>query len=265
MDEIKADMEKFSYKDLVVLYEDNHIIVVLKPQNVPTQADESKDMDLLTAVKQYIKEKANKPGNVYVGLVHRLDRPTGGVMVFAKTSKAAERLCEQIKTGEFEKEYLCVTCAEPKPKEGTLVNYLKKDEKTNIVSVVPMATQDAKKAVLSYEVKEVVSGYALCKVNLGTGRSHQIRVQMAHIGCPLYGDQKYGGKKETFGNPLALWAVRLTFTHPVTKERRTFFIYPPTENPPWKAFEVSRYLSVGVISSPFSLVKEQLKEIQVDE
>lgn len=258
-------MERFSYKDLVVLYEDNHIIVVMKPQNVPSQQDETKDMDMLTAVKEYIKVNAKKPGNVYVGLVHRLDRPTGGVMVFAKTSKAAERLCEQMKNGEFEKEYLCITCAEPKEKSATLVNYLKKDEKNNIVNIVPMATDGAKKAILHYEVKEVVSGYALCKVILGTGRSHQIRVQMARIGCPLYGDQKYGGKKETFSRPLALWAVRLSFTHPVTKERRSFFVYPPTEDAPWKAFEVSRFLSVGVISTPYSLVKEQLKEIQVDE
>lgn len=258
-------MEKFSYKDLVVLYEDNHIIVVLKPQNVPSQADETKDMDMLTAIKQYIKEKNNKPGNVYVGLVHRLDRPTGGVMVFAKTSKAADRLSEQIKTGEFEKEYLCVTCNVPDKKSDVLVNYLQKDEKNNIVSVVPMSSSGAKKAILSYEVKETVSGYALCKVILGTGRSHQIRVQMAHIGCPLYGDQKYGGKKETFSHSLALWAVRLTFIHPVTKQRHTFFIYPPTEDAPWKAFEVSRFLNVGTISTPYSLVKEQLKEIKIEE
>ncbi len=255
----------FTYKDLVVVYEDNHIIVVLKPQNVPSQADETKDMDMLTAVKEYIKVNAKKPGNVYVGLVHRLDRPTGGVMVFAKTSKAAERLCEQMKNGEFEKEYLCITCAEPKEKSATLVNYLKKDEKNNIVNIVPMATDGAKKAILHYEVKEVVSGYALCKVILGTGRSHQIRVQMARIGCPLYGDQKYGGKKETFSRPLALWAVRLSFTHPVTKERRSFFVYPPTEEAPWKAFEVSRFLSVGAMDNPYFIVREQLKDIELEE
>ena len=265
MDEIKADMENFSYKDLVVLYEDNHIIVVLKPQNVPSQQDETKDMDMLTAVKEYIKVKANKPGNVYVGLVHRLDRPTGGVMVFAKTSKAAERLCEQIKTGEFQKEYLCITCGVPKAKEGRLVHYLKKDEKNNIVNVVGMATDGAKKAILNYEVKEVVNGYALCKINLETGRSHQIRVQMASIGCPLYGDQKYGGKKETFSRPLALWAVKLTITHPTTKERCSYYIYPPTEEAPWKAFEVSRFLSVGAMDNPYFIVREQLKDIELDE
>ena len=265
MDEIKANMEKFSYKDLNVVYEDNHIIVVMKPQNVPSQQDETRDMDMLTAVKEYIKVKANKPGNVYVGLVHRLDRPTGGVMVFAKTSKAAERLCEQIKTGEFEKEYLCITCGVPKEKDGRLVHYLKKDEKNNIVNVVGMATEGAKKAILNYEVKEVVNGYALCKINLETGRSHQIRVQMASIGCPLYGDQKYGGKKETFSRPLALWAVKLTITHPTEKDRRTFIMYPPTESAPWKAFEVSRFLSISAIEHSYSMVKEELKDLKLED
>ena len=262
MDEIKAHMTNFTYKDLTVLYEDNHIIVVLKPQNVPSQEDETKDLDMLSAVKQYIKEKANKPGNVYVGLVHRLDRPTGGVMVFAKTSKAAERLCEQMKTGEFKKEYLCITCGVPKEKSGRLVHYLKKDTKNNIVNVVPLATEGAKQAILNYEVKEVVNGYALVKVNLETGRSHQIRVQMATIGCPLYGDQKYGANKETLSRPLALWAVRLTITHPITKERNQFVIYPPTEEAPWKAFEVSRFLLINAVDNPYSLAKEQLKEIK---
>ena len=258
-------MNNFSYKDLNVLYEDNHIIVVLKPQNVPSQEDETKDMDMLTAVKEYIKVKANKPGNVYVGLVHRLDRPTGGVMIFAKTSKAAERLAEQMKNGEFEKEYLCITCETPKEKTGRLVHYLKKDTKNNIVSVVPLATDGAKKAILNYEVKEVVNGYALCKINFETGRSHQIRVQMAQIGCPLYGDQKYGAKKETLSRPLALWAVKLTITHPTEKDRRSFIVYPPTEEAPWKAFEVSRFLNANAMDNPYSVVKEQLKEIQIEE
>ena len=137
-------------KDLNVLFEDNHIIVVVKPQNIPTQEDESKDKDLLTVVKEYIKEKENKPGNVYCGLVHRLDRPTGGVMVFAKTSKAASRLSTQIADGSFHKRYLAVVLGKPKEKRMRLVNFLKKNPRTNIVQVVPELTTDAKRAELEY-------------------------------------------------------------------------------------------------------------------
>ena len=259
----------FTYKDLVVVYEDNHIIVVLNPQNVPSQADETKDMDMLTAVKQYIKVKNNKPGEAYVGLVHRLDRPTGGVMVFAKTSKAAERLCEQIKDGEFEKEYYAVVCGEPKLSKDTLTNYLKKDEKNNKVELATMSEEGSKKAVLHYEVKESKKGYSLCKIALETGRSHQIRVQMAAIGCPLYGDQKYGlDHPETFKvGKLALWATKLSFNHPVQKDRRTFIVYPPVEEAPWKAFEVNRYLNIGVISNPYEISrqKENLASIATED
>ncbi len=175
-----------------ILYEDNHVIVVLKPQNVPSQADESGDKDMLTMVKEYIKEKYNKPGNVYVGLVHRLDRPTGGVMVFAKTSKAAARLTEQFKNKEAEKTYFAVVCGTLKAKQTKLVNYLLKDEKNNIVKVVPMATTGAKRAELDYTVLEEKDGFSLLKVKLETGRGHQIRVQLSTIGNPIYGDQKYG-------------------------------------------------------------------------
>lgn len=140
-------------ENLDVIYEDNHIVVVVKPQNVPSQADESGDLDMLSMVKAYVKEKYNKPGEAYIGLVHRLDRPTGGIMVFARTSKAANRLSEQIKNGEFVKTYYCVTDGIPKESEGHLVNYLKKDD--NIVKIVPMSETGAKRAETIYKVLEV--------------------------------------------------------------------------------------------------------------
>lgn len=220
-----------------VLYEDNHIIVVIKPQNIPSQSDESGDLDMLTMIKQYIKEKYNKPGNAYVGLVHRLDRPTGGIMVFAKTSKSAKRLCEQIKTKDFQKEYLCVVCGSPKLKNSTLIDYLKKDEKTNIVKIVPQTEVGAKKAELDYNIVDIYENkYSLVEVLLKTGRSHQIRVQMSNIKTPLFGDTKYGyvGEKSN----LALWAYKLDFVHPVTKQAMHFTVCPPQQKP-WSLFKNS--------------------------
>lgn len=222
----------------IILYEDNHIIVVLKPQNMPSCSDDSKDLDMLTAIKNYIKERDNKPGNVYIGLVHRLDRPTGGVMVFAKTSKAAARLSEQMKTGDFCKKYYTVLVGTLAKKQQTLTNYLKKNPINNMVYVCGQSVEGAKFAELEYKVIEEKAGLSLTEVTLHTGRSHQIRVQMSHIGCPVYGDMRYGGENAVKGN-LALWATSLTFTHPVTKERLTFKIEPPKELSPWKLFDTS--------------------------
>ncbi len=222
-----------------ILYEDNHIIVVVKPHNIPTQADSSQDADMLTKVKEYIKEKYNKPGNVYVGLVHRLDRPTGGVMVFAKTSKAASRLTEQIKSGDMTKKYLAVTVGTPRDKRAKLVNYLLKNERTNTVQVVPQLTTGAKYAELSYQVLDNTDKVALVDVDLITGRSHQIRVQLKTIGCPIYGDVKYGGDTLAKGHNLALWAYHLRFTHPTTKQVMTFKVYPNTDVTPFNVFKTT--------------------------
>lgn len=235
--------KQFTKEDLVVLKEDNHIIVVLKPQNVPSCEDESKDADMLTVIKEHIKERENKAGNVYVGLVHRLDRPTGGVMVFAKSSKAAARLSEQMKTGDFEKRYSAVLVGAPEEKKATLTNYLKKNPVNNMVYVCGQTVDGAKFAELEYVIKEEKNGLSFAEVKLHTGRSHQIRVQMANIGCPLYGDMRYGGEKAKKGK-LALWATTLAFTHPVTKERLKFKIQPPADEIPWKYFDTSSAVEV---------------------
>lgn len=226
-----------------ILYEDNHVIVVLKPANIPSMPDESGDKDMLTMVKEYIKEKYNKPGNVYVGLVHRLDRPTGGVMVFAKTSKAAERLSAEFRDHIAEKTYFAIVKNPLKLKQSKLVNYLYKDEKNNKVSVVPMSTTGAKKAELDYTTLAEVDGLSLLKVKLYSGRGHQIRVQLATIGNPIYGDQKYGGDDMPKAN-LNLFAVELKFHHPTTKELMVFRAYPPENEKAWSLFNLEKFLNL---------------------
>ena len=230
-------------EDLVILHEDNHVIVVEKPQNMPSCEDETKDQDLLNLVKTYLKETYNKPGDAFVGLVHRLDRPTGGIMVFAKTSKAASRLSEQMRSGDFEKKYLTVVVGTPKKEKAVLTNYLKKNAITNQVYLASETTEGAKKAELAYRTLEEKGEYTLVEVTLHTGRSHQIRVQMAGIGNPVFGDVKYGGEKAVKGN-LALYAYSLKFTHPVTKERMVFLSEPHKDLIPWKAFDVTKYVSI---------------------
>ena len=226
----------------MIIYEDNHIIVVVKPQNVPSQEDSSKDKDMLTMLKEFIKIRDNKPGNVYVGLVHRLDRPTGGVMVFAKTSKSASRLAEQMKECLFEKNYVAVLNGVAKEKKGHLTHYLKKNEVDNIVSIVPSLTTGAKRAELDYTILDEKDGLSLAVVHLLTGRGHQIRVQMNAIKCPIYGDQKYGD--ENIKNNLALWAYNLQFDHPTTKEKMNFIVFPPEDDYPFNQFDLPRFLNL---------------------
>ncbi len=221
-----------------IVYEDNHIIVVVKPHNIPVQEDESKDEDMLTIIKNFIKQRDKKPGNVFLGLVHRLDRPTGGVMVFAKTSKAAARLSAELKKKELKKCYLCVVNGRPQIVEDTLKTYLKKDEKNNIVRIATMSEENAKEAVLNYRVIETINKLSLIKIDLVTGRSHQIRVQMAkQLNLPIYGDFKYGDDKHK--SNLALWAYELSFIHPTTKQKMRFVIQPDYNNSIFKLFEKS--------------------------
>ena len=221
---------------LNVLFEDNHVIVVEKMVNVPSQADKTGDIDMLTIIKEYLKEKYNKPGNVYLGLVHRLDRPVGGVMVFAKTSKAAARLSEQVRVKEFQKKYLVVVNGKFENTSGTLEDYLLKNEKANMSKVVDEKNKNAKFASLDYEVLKYNEeiNLSVVKVNLHTGRHHQIRVQFSSRGHSIYGDQKYGGRGH--GKQIALWAYSLSFLHPVTKERMEFKALPEI-NGTWKILE----------------------------
>ncbi|MBE7075861.1 MAG: RluA family pseudouridine synthase [Clostridiales bacterium] len=226
---------------LTVLYEDNQIVVVIKPQNVPSMPDESKDQDLLSMVKSYVKEKYQKPGDAFIGLVHRLDRPTGGIMVFARNSKSAERLSKQFQEHSVEKEYYAVVNGVVKVKSQKLTNYLKKDTKENIVKIVPMSEQGVKKAELVYNLLAENDKESLLKVNILTGRSHQIRVQLANIGHSLVGDVKYGKAKGTTSK-LGLWAGKLTFEHPKTKERMVFVAYPDETVSPWNKFDMGKYI-----------------------
>ena len=234
-------------EDLIILHEDNHIIVVLKPQNIPSCEDESKDPDMLSIIKEYIKVTYNKQGNVYLGLVHRLDRPTGGIMVFAKSSKAAARLTAQMQEGDFEKRYLSVLVGTPKEEKATLTHYLKKNAVNNMVYVCPPSVSGAKFAELEYQVLEEKAGLSLADVRLHTGRSHQIRVQMNAIGTPVFGDMRYGGEKAKKGY-LALWAYYLSFTHPVSKERMVFRVQPPKDNTPWNLFDTERSVTIIKLS-----------------
>lgn len=208
-----------------ILYEDNHLLVVEKPINIPVQADSSKDEDLLNILKQYIKEKYNKPGEVYLGIVHRLDRPVGGIMVFARTSKSASRLSEQVRTNQFNKIYNAV-CLNKINESGRLEDYLLKDTKTNIVKV----DKNGKKAILNYKRLDYKNNMSLVEIKLETGRSHQIRVQLSHNGNPLYGDQKYN-KTARVGEQVALFAKKLEFYHPTKKELMSFELPLPDRVP----------------------------------
>lgn len=216
--------------NLKILYEDNHIIVVFKPSNVLSQGDATRDIDMLTIIKKYIKEKYNKPGNVYLGLVHRLDRPVQGIMVFAKSSKAASRLFKDIKEHRFHKTYLAVVRGIIPKKEGELVDYLIKDSDGNTKVV---NENIGKKSVLKYKVIDEKDNYSLVEIELLTGRHHQIRVQFASRGYPLVGDNRYGSldKKQ-----ICLCSYKLSFTHPVTKEIMNFTLYPEKNNECWDLF-----------------------------
>ncbi|HEY8344099.1 MAG TPA: RluA family pseudouridine synthase [Bacillota bacterium] len=224
-----------------LLYEDNHLLVVEKPVNVPTQGDASGDPDLLSILKEDLKTRYKKPGRVYLGLVHRLDRPVGGVMVFAKTSKAASRLAEQLRTGGFKKIYLAVVHGKLENK-GRLEHFLAKDKAANMVQVVSSTDPGGKKAVLDYEVLAEKEGLSLILVNLLTGRSHQIRVQFSSSGHPLYGDQKYGASLNKPGQQIALWSHQIIFPHPTKKEEMIFASSPP-DWAPWNFFNKKWFAS----------------------
>ena len=206
--------------NIKILYEDNQILVVIKPINILSQSDITGNEDMLTILKKYIKDKYKKPGNVYLGLVHRLDKPTGGIMVFARTSKSANRLSEQIKNKTFKKSYLAVIHNNIKD-EDTFIDYLKKVETKSYIT----NKNDGKYAELSYQKLDYnkKENLSLIKIDLKTGRNHQIRLQFSSRGYPLYGDNKYGNDKD---KNLGLYAYELEFIHPTTKEKLIFENYP---------------------------------------
>lgn len=214
-----------------ILYEDNHLLLVEKPVNIPVQSDQSRDKDLLTILKEDIKVRFNKPGNVYLGLVHRLDRPVGGAMVFAKTSKAASRLSDQVRRQAMRRKYYAVVQGVPNKTEGQLTDYLLKDNRTNIVSIVPKSHKEGKKAVLSYKLLQTNQKLSLLEVELHTGRPHQIRVQLAGMGNPIWGDQKYGREYSKVGQQIGLWAYELSLEHPTQKTEVTVQSLPVNEFP----------------------------------
>ncbi|NJJ37977.1 RluA family pseudouridine synthase [Paenibacillus apii] len=214
-----------------ILFEDNHLLGIVKPVNIPVQEDATGDTDLLTLLKEDVKRRYNKPGNVFMGLVHRLDRPVGGAMIFAKTSKAASRLSESVRSRSFRKGYLTVVHGKLPAASGRLRDILLKNAKTNTVTVVREGTPGGKEAVLDYTVLGFAEGLSLVKVDLLTGRSHQIRVQLAHAGCPLYGDQKYGAAVNKPGQQIALWSSLVGFPHPVTKQEVELISLPPRQYP----------------------------------
>ena len=219
-------------QDLKILYEDNHIIVVVKPAGIPVQQDKTSDLDMLTIIKAYLKEKYNKPGNVYLGLVHRLDRMVGGVMVFAKTSKAASRISEYIRQKNVKKRYLAIVNGKMDVTGDVveLKDYLVKNERLNMSRVVDKSVKGSKESILEYKaIKNFKSNnkeYSLVDIDLHTGRHHQIRVQFANISHPLYGDIKYGNKINKVGQNLALFSYYLSFFHPTKDEYLEFKFLP---------------------------------------
>ncbi|SDH85097.1 23S rRNA pseudouridine1911/1915/1917 synthase [Alteribacillus persepolensis] len=214
-----------------ILYEDNHLLFVEKPVNIPVQEDRSKDKDLLTFLKEDLKVRYQKPGNVYLALVHRLDRPVGGAMVFAKTSKAASRLSDAIRRNAIQKNYLAVVRGKPPKNRDVIEDYLIKDRRKNKVSTAPPHHKNAKKSVLEYEMIDSRKDVSLLSIRLHTGRPHQIRVQLASRGCPLYGDQKYGKDVNQPGQQIALWSHTLAIEHPTKKEEIKIHSNPPNEYP----------------------------------
>jgi 23S rRNA pseudouridine1911/1915/1917 synthase len=219
--------------DIEILFEDNHLIAVNKPAGVLAQEDHTGKPDILTLCKEYIKREYNKPGNVFLGLLHRLDRPVSGVMVLAKTSKAASRISEQIRKRSVRKTYLAVVEGSA-PNNGYLRHYLMKDKQSNITRAVPKGTPQAKESTLTFETLDRAGENSLVKVNLITGRAHQIRVQFAEAGNPIWGDRKYGNRGSS--GDIALHAYEFELEHPTLKKTQSFRTSPENKTP-WSSFK----------------------------
>lgn len=222
---------------MTVVYEDNHIVVVNKTSSEIVQGDKTGDTPLSEMVKQYLKEKYNKPGNVFIGVTHRLDRPVSGLVVFAKTSKALPRLNEMFRNGEVKKTYWAIVKECPKETEGELVHYLVRNEKQNKSYAYDKEVKNSKKAVLHYKLIGYSQNYYLLEVDLKTGRHHQIRCQLAKMGCPIKGDLKYGSPRSNPDGSICLHARTVQFVHPVSKEMIRLTA-PVPEGNLWNGFEI---------------------------
>lgn len=231
-----------------VLYEDNHLIIVNKAPSEIVQGDKTGDKPLSESIKEYLKEKYHKPGNVFCGVTHRLDRPTSGVVVFAKTSKALSRLNEMFRNGEVDKTYWAVVKNRPPKDEDTLIHYLIKNEKTNKSTAYDTEKPNTKKAILHYKLRAASQKYFLLEVDLETGRHHQIRCQLAKIGCPIKGDLKYGAERSNPDGSISLHARTISFVHPVSKQQ-IHVVAPVPNDTLWKALELSVETKASSIKS----------------
>lgn len=220
-----------------ILYEDNHLLIINKPAGALAQGDKTGDEPLAELMKKYIKEKYNKPGEVFLGVPHRIDRPVSGILILARTSKALSRLNEQFKNKEIQKTYWAVVENKPQKSEGILINWLKKNEKQNKSYAYDKATKDALPCELQYELKGQSDRYFLLEIDPKTGRHHQIRVQLSHIGCVIKGDLKYGAKRSNPDGSIHLHARKIHFQHPVKKEWITITAPVPENDAVWSFFE----------------------------
>ena len=220
-----------------IVFEDNHLLVINKKAGQLVQGDKTGDLSLLDLIKNFIKVRDQKPGNVFLGLVHRIDRPTSGLVIYAKTSKALSRLTQMVKNREIKKTYWAVVPKTEIPKKQRLINYLQKNEKNNKATVFPKATEGAKEAILNYELIKTLDNFQLLEVDLETGRHHQIRAQLAKIGVPIKGDLKYGSARSNPDGGIHLHARALEFIHPVTKENIKITASVPQNDAVWKACE----------------------------
>ncbi|MCY0976270.1 RNA pseudouridine synthase [Chryseobacterium wangxinyae] len=220
-----------------ILYEDNHLLVINKKVGQLVQGDKTGDEPLLDSIKNFIKVRDNKPGNVFLGLVHRIDRPTSGLVIYAKTSKALSRLTQMVKNREIKKTYWAVVAKEMISQSQRLVHYLKKNEKNNKAIVFTKVTDGAKESILTYNIIKTLDNYFLLEIDLETGRHHQIRAQLSKIGVPIKGDLKYGASRSNPDGGINLHARKLEFIHPVTKENITITAQVPQNDAIWRACE----------------------------
>ena len=220
-----------------ILYEDNHLLVINKKVGQLVQGDKTGDESLLELIKNFIKKRDEKPANVFLGLVHRIDRPTSGLVIYAKTSKALSRLTQMVKNREIKKTYWAIVPKEMIPQNQRLVHFLKKNEKNNKAFVFPKVTDGAKEAILTYKIIKILDNYQLLEIDLETGRHHQIRAQLSKIGVPIKGDLKYGSPRSNPDGGISLHARKLEFIHPVTKENIEIIAPVPQNDAVWKASE----------------------------